>query len=551
MYLKTYSNHDNAPQTEPIPGREADQAQNHAGGFSFKITLWDRLERFLILGTEGGSYYASEREMTKENITVVKDALAEDGAKTLDMIIQISEAGRAPKNDPALFALAVVITNGTPAVKAEALKAIPRVARIGTHFLHLVIFLKGMRGFGRSVSRALGRWYLDKGVDHAAYQMLKYQSRDGMSHRDVLRLVHPVTKDARYQALFRYFTSRDMEPRTLIDPKRPQSKRTYEGIPQGDVSALINVYEKVKTLSPTSALDRRGLCSLISEYRLTHEMIPNDFKNYPEIWEALVQDMPAEATLRNLGVMTARGILAPFSSGTKTVLSRLSSEGALLKARLHPLKILVAKQVYQNGCGMKGSLSWTPVQQIIDVLEEAFYSSFGVITPTNKNTYLGIDCSGSMWGGTVCGSPVRPATAAACMAMVTLRTEKSMVWGFNDAMQRINITAKSSLAEVEKTMRAVDWGGTDCALPMLHALKNKWPVESFIIYTDNETWSGYVHPAKALQRYRQVMGIPAKLVVVGMTATEFSIADPEDAGMLDVVGFDTAAPNVMNDFLRK
>ena len=62
---------------------------------------------------------------------------------------------------------------------------------------------------------------------------------------------------------------------------------------------------------------------------------------------------------------------------------------------------------------------------------------------------------------------------------------------------------------------------------------------------------GSVHPAKALQRYRQEMGIPAKLVVVGMTATEFSIADPNDAGMLDVVGFDTATPNVMNDFLRK
>lgn len=551
MYLKNYSNRNNVPQTEPIPGREEDQAQNHAGGFSFKISLWDRLERFLILGTEGGSYYVGEREMTKENITVVKDALKEDGARALGMIIQISEDGRAPKNDPALFALAMVIANGTPSIKAEALKAIPRVARTGTHFLHLVTFLKGMRGFGRSVSRALGRWYLDKGVDKATYQMLKYQSRDGMSHRDVLRLVHPVTKDPQYQALFRYFTSKDREPRTLIDPKRPTVIRTYGGIPQTDIPALVNVYEQVKTLNPENQNDRRCLCSLIGEYRLTHEMVPNDFKGHPEIWEALLQDMPAEATLRNLGVMTANGVLSPFSGGTKMVLSRLSSEGALLKARLHPLKILVAKRVYQAGHGMKGSLSWTPVPQILDVLEEAFYGSFGVITPTNKNTYLGIDCSGSMWGGAVCGSSLTPAAAAACMAMVTLRTEQAMTYGFNDTMRHINITAKSSLAEVERTMKRVDWGGTDCALPMLHALKNKWPVESFIIYTDSETWMGSVHPAKALQRYRQEMGIPAKLVVVGMTATEFSIADPNDAGMLDVVGFDTATPNVMNDFLRK
>jgi 60 kDa SS-A/Ro ribonucleoprotein len=38
--------------------------------------------------------------------------------------------------------------------------------------------------------------------------------------------------------------------------------------------------------------------------------------------------------------------------------------------------------------------------------------------------------------------------------------------------------------------------------------------------------------------------------VVGMTATEFTIADPSDAGMLDVVGFDAAAPAVMADFSR-
>ena len=46
------------------------------------------------------------------------------------------------------------------------------------------------------------------------------------------------------------------------------------------------------------------------------------------------------------------------------------------------------------------------------------------------------------------------------------------------------------------------------------------------------------------------MGRAAKLVVVGMTATGFTIADPNDAGMLDVVGFDAGAPQVMADFVR-
>jgi 60 kDa SS-A/Ro ribonucleoprotein len=70
----------------------------------------------------------------------------------------------------------------------------------------------------------------------------------------------------------------------------------------------------------------------------------------------------------------------------------------------------------------------------------------------------------------------------------------------------------------------------------------------FVVYTDSETWAGAIHPAQALRRYREQMGIAAKLIVVGMTSNGFSIADPEDAGMLDVVGFDTAVPQVMADF---
>lgn len=53
-----------------------------------------------------------------------------------------------------------------------------------------------------------------------------------------------------------------------------------------------------------------------------------------------------------------------------------------------------------------------------------------------------------------------------------------------------------------------------------------------------------MHPDEALRAYRAKSGIPAKLIAVGMTATGFTIADPNDGGMFDVVGFDTATPNL-------
>jgi 60 kDa SS-A/Ro ribonucleoprotein len=85
---------------------------------------------------------------------------------------------------------------------------------------------------------------------------------------------------------------------------------------------------------------------------------------------------------------------------------------------------------------------------------------------------------------------------------------------------------------------------------MIWAMENNVDVDTFVVYTDSETWAGNVHPAQALQQYREARGIPSKLIVVGMTSNGFTIANPDDAGMLDVVGFDTSTPLVLSDFAR-
>ena len=94
-------------------------------------------------------------------------------------------------------------------------------------------------------------------------------------------------------------------------------------------------------------------------------------------------------------------------------------------------------------------------------------------------------------------------------------------------------------------------GGTDCAQPMLYAIEKDLLVDVFIVYTDCETWAGPVHPSEALKRYRQQSGIEdAKLIVCAMTSNGFTLADPEDKGMLDMAGFDAAAPNIIAQFVN-
>ena len=51
----------NVPQSEALSG----QVKNSAGGFSFPVDDWTRLERFLVLGSEGNTYYATAAVLTR------------------------------------------------------------------------------------------------------------------------------------------------------------------------------------------------------------------------------------------------------------------------------------------------------------------------------------------------------------------------------------------------------------------------------------------------------------------------------------------------------
>ena len=137
--------------------------------------------RFLVLGSEGGSYYASERELTLENAEAVARCIDADGLRAVATIVDVSVAGRAPKNDPALFALAMAAGLGDVETRRAALDALPRVARTGTHLFQFAQLVEGFRGWGRSLRRGIGRWYAEQPVDALAYQAVKYRQREGVT----------------------------------------------------------------------------------------------------------------------------------------------------------------------------------------------------------------------------------------------------------------------------------------------------------------------------------------------------------------------------------
>jgi 60 kDa SS-A/Ro ribonucleoprotein len=540
------------PQHVPIPG--AGQVPNRAGGFAWAVDDWARLRRFLILGSEGGSYYASERTLTRENAQALERCLAQDGPRAVAEIVRVSAQGRAPKNDPAIFALAMAAGLGDEATRKAALAAVPQVARTGTHLFQFATFVDCFRGWGRSLRRAVGRWYAAQPVEALAYQTVKYRRREGVTHRDLLRLAHPAAH-----------VSAGNPALEVSDAHG----RLFEWIVRGGESdglpRLVEGFARAQ-----AAATPAETAQLVREFGLPREAVPSEHLTAAAVWEALLEDMPMTALIRNLATMTRVGVLAPGSDGTATVVGQLGDAERIRRARVHPITLLAALRTYAAGRGARGRNAWNPVREVVDALDAAFYTAFGNVEPAGRRLLLALDVSGSMTSGWVAGVPgLTPRDASAALALVTAATEphyetvgffagsrgwKSRTkrwWGFGEqGLSPLAISPRQRLDAVVKTVSGLPFGGTDCALPMLYAQAQEREVDAFVVYTDSETWAGEIHPVQAVRDYRQASGIDARLVVVGMVSNGFSIADPADAGMLDVVGFDTATPQLISDFAR-
>jgi 60 kDa SS-A/Ro ribonucleoprotein len=511
------------PQFEPV--RE-DQVKNSAGGFVWSVDDWTRLDRFLILGTEGGTYYASEQKITRDNAKSIVALIKQDGERVVTCVTEISNAGRAYKNDAALFVLALCFAEGDVGTKSAARLALPKVARIGSHLFTFLEYVQSLRGWGRGLKTAVAEWYEQKSADDLALQLVKYKERNGWSHRDALRLSHAKTRDDAKNWLYRYAVGKVTE--------------------FADAPAFIAACENVKTAKA------RDVAEYVRTYNLPREVLPTEALTNPLVWEALLEHMPMTAMIRNLATMTRIEALKPMSKWTGEVADRLLDKERLRKARVHPIQLLAALITYASGHGARGQNTWTPIQSISDALDKSFYLSFDAVVPTGKRIMLAVDVSGSMGSGTICGVPgLTPRHGAAAMALTIANTEsKYAIFGFGTRFDPLSISPRMRLDTAMQNMN-LPFQGTDCALPMLHALREKMEIDAFIVITDSETWAGQVHPKQALDTYRERTKIPAKLVVVGMVSNGFTIADPNDRGMLDVVGFSTDTPAIIADFIKE
>lgn len=521
------------------------QARNAAGGFVYQTSTYQRIHRFLTLGTDGGTYYATEQALTKDNAAVILDAARTDAQALVTHIVQVSTAGRAPRNNPAIFALAVASALGDDLGRRMAYDALAEVCRTGTHLFTWAGYREQFAGWSRGSRRAVASWYLDKPTGDLAYQAVKYRQRSGWSHRDLLRLAHPKPVGPGQDALLRWIVRNE---------------------DAAELPPLVSAFAELQA----GATQARTL-ELIEQLPISWEMLPDAALKDPVVWEALInKGMPQTALMRQLPRLTGLGLFGAYGANalTERVVSQLADPERLRRGRVHPVNVLVAARTYAAGRSDKHDRTWTPIPAIIDALDAAFYAAFGAIEPASKRTLVALDVSGSMTSR-ASGLPISCREIAAALAMVILATEpQAMVVGYTagtggyhgsqraapheliPGLSLLPLSRRQRLDDVLRTTRGLSFGGTDCALPLVWAKAARQEFDTVISITDNETWAGPIHPHQALAGYRQQAGIPTRLGAVALTPTGWTIADPADPGQLDVSGFDSAVPNLLADFSR-
>ena len=463
------------------------------------------------------------------------------------------------------------------------------------------------KGFGKGVRRALMEYYTSRGGLELAVLVTKYKNREGWTHEDLISLLHinPANmKDDGGRLVLEWIMKKDKPERkieanpakgimaTTLPAKmerteflkrlmaiptpapRPETAKVTEGSREGEgegqgkgedkkvfedpLVATARFLKALVELSKTGEKKDAVTAVTIMEQnkKIQREHLPTELLNTPQIWNTLLTGMGMTALVRNLGKLSQVGVA---SSRSQEIIRMLGDPKSVKESRIHPLQVLVGMKTYSQGKGDIGSMTWPVNSYITTALSTTFRQAFGNITPTGKRFMIGLDVSGSM-GMCMCAGAknITPREGSVAMAMMTLHAEGAQnvhIYGFSNTFYNFNGKIRPEMT-IQDAIKATDvpFGSTDCALPMTEALKmytrSGVGIDVFCVYTDSETYAPTVHPQVALEEYRRVTGIDAKLIVVGMVANQLTIADPKDKNTLNLAGFDTSTPELISMFVR-
>ena len=561
--------------------------------FCNEVSLEDYVCRILILGTTENTYSSSaSRKIDKYSISFLEQQIqAGNGQKILNVVEEIFISGRAPKQEMTLMTHAMLCRAEDINLRKNALQLVSKYRTLAQLYLWKTFHAdvpnadgEKSKGYGRAVKRVINEWIFQQTPRQLAYQLTKYPHRHKWGIKQIMQCAHPKSgsgDDRVFPPAKKNETQTPLTDATPIDlvlryavngykeMKKLAKKYDLKATPEYKYLKAVNW---AKTNRAMDEPNRAYLIKLIQKHTLTREQISTEGLALLDVQKALLLDetmtkvtMPLTALLRNLANLTRFGVFAD-NAILNVVVKHLLNPDIIKKARVHPVNVLLAWFTYKAGEGERGKHKWNPHLELVKGLEEMFYLSFQTLKPTGERLCVLIDASGSMSSPSAC-KVISNAEAAALLAMGIARAEANSAnpvqhsfyiftaadgrktgTGLTDVSDLIH--ADASFENVLDAVQRSDWGQTDISLGITEAAKFNRRYDAFIVITDNDVNSG-IKPSFALDYYRGKMKMETKLAVIACQATNFSIADTNDKGMMDFVGFDSHLPKLLQQFIAR
>ncbi len=505
------------PQTQPARGYEEQQKRNLAGGYSFLVAEEFRLRRFLLLGTEAGSYYQSPEALTRDNVAFVSEMIKRNSATVLEIVRDHIKRRWYLRPYAIFFTLVLLTEAAEPEVRKGAWDALLEVATTPFNLFRILGYIRAVRGTGRSVRKFIQRWYLSREADKLAYQLFKYRQRDGWSHRDALLIGHVKAEDEKVNAILRNIVEVNKGNRKLTEIDEGLSRFT-DGL--RELYRAINVKENEEYFTSDNDASAEKIAKIVAEYRLTWDVVPTEYLNSPVLWKTLIDNglLPVEAGLRQVGRLTKLDIKRKY---VDAVLDKV--EKNLERFRFY--QIFYAYLALRNGD-----------KKVRKRLEKWLASYFEKVSGTDKYRLLvAVDSSGSMTWGTNVGT--KEGTVSAYHYALVFAGYLAARYGadfleFDTQLHRIGKAPKNLGEALE---RNPDGGGTDVALPFKYALGKRKYYDAIVVFTDSETWAGWSHPIEVIDAYRKKVNPNLLAVNVPLVANESSFV-PDHPFSLELAG---------------
>lgn len=504
-----------------LPG----QVRSHGGGFAFEITPEVLLERFLILGTTTSQYVGQER-IAVEALGRLLPFIISKPVQCAQAAVNAVKDGRVLSKVPSLFVYATAHALSTKAEDRRAIALLlPLIINNFSDMQTLLGFIANShdKGISTSLVKAGRRWFYNMDLNNMIYQSLKYRQRSGWGVWDMLRAIHPVPKNDDQDLLYGYITEND-EARIAAIARFP----------------MITGFEAARSIT-----DPKLMANLIRDYKLTWEHVPTEMLSTAVVWKALLPNLPITALIRNLPKISSVGAINDNES-LRLVLSKLTPE-VVARAKVHPFRLYLAW--YGYGQGHNRNMTWSVNDRIHAALETCLYAAFANVTVAGK-VCIGSDISGSMWWEDSRINRTGPhAGDAAGMLAATFKAANPETDVFYFAGQLAPAAFDPmSLSSVRQDMNKHHMGSTNPGLLLEKAIRDNIKYDAFVILTDNDV-NGGRHTKQLLDTYRAKINPKAKLIIVGMTANNFSIASPDDVLSMDIAGMDAGIMTAIEKFI--